>query len=726
MAWRNPENRLLVHYESCSGILARRPLLQVGADQFAVIETAGKRIVVGSGISSILRGKLDTKTILWLLKAGYDPTQYLSNLETKLYFVDTKDHRISGNAEVSVLADSVNLDIPFFLTIRLSAGQIQGLFDQAYEWTSDEAVSSMLQETAVEMVREILKLTVINCFDHMTNPDDAEIRRILYGALNPRSLTDLANQVNRELCLKGLALSKRIEIDIPSVRVERIISEQEEEEPAEEPEEEQAVNQEGDFGFFHYRLLPTGGAEITGFRGGISEAVIPEEICGQPVIGIGEDAFAKCDELVSVVLSSGVQRIGRHAFRDCRSLGTVVFPDQTSQIDSWAFARCHALTELTFGKNMAELGDYCFYQCTSLRSVTFPDSLKVIGNFCFSGCSSLSSLKLPGRIEKIWDRAFSECAQLAQVNLPASLTLIGANAFMHCSPQLEISLPLGSYAENWCKANGISYLTPFRWGRMGNTIVLMQYTGNDTEVTVPDSVQGMPVTVIGEKAFWGNTVVRTVHLPEGLKLIGAYAFGRCVRLETIRIPPTVEKIDVAAFSGCALLTEITFPSRVTRIANQMMENCQSLKKVILSSGVIYIGAKSFMNCGSLESAELPTTLYKIGVMAFSNCRSLKEIRIPEGVNEIEPGAFSNCSSLKQAELPQTLTYIGSDVFSGCSSELVCYIQSNQTAEKWCKTQRIKTSRSAAPSAKRNGPADRVCPRCGRKLPPFSSRCKYCG
>ncbi|MBQ3463676.1 MAG: hypothetical protein IJH36_11345 [Clostridia bacterium] len=187
------------------------------------------------------------------------------------------------------------------------------MFDQAYEWKSDEAINDMLQNMATESVRKVLELEIINCFLECTEITDSEIRRILYNTLNSRFLTDLANQINRELCWKGLALSKRIEIDHQSICIERIINETEEKaENADEPE----VNLEGDFGFFHYHLLSTGGAVITNFKGGISEAVIPEKICDQPVIEIDGEAFAQCDDLVSVVLSSNVQKIGQRAFID--------------------------------------------------------------------------------------------------------------------------------------------------------------------------------------------------------------------------------------------------------------------------------------------------------------------------------------------------------------------------------------------------------------------------
>ncbi len=88
--------------------------------------------------------------------------------------------------------------------------------------------------------------------------------------------------------------------------------------------------------------------------------------------------------------------------------------------------------------------------------------------------------------------------------------------------------------------------------------VITAYSGSDIEVTVPASLDGYPVTAIGDRAFANNPKLVSVSLPNGVQTIGWFAFSGCVSLSRIRIPQTVEAISYGAFENCpAALTIIT-------------------------------------------------------------------------------------------------------------------------------------------------------------------------
>lgn len=100
------------------------------------------------------------------------------------------------------------------------------------------------------------------------------------------------------------------------------------------------------------------------------------------------------------------------------------------------------------------------------------------------------------------------------------------------------------------------------------------------ELTVPDTVDGLPVTnlapycfadcafttvilpdslhSISEGAFSNCSSMRGIFLPEGLTYIGTDAFYRCTVLEAICIPSTVETIESGAFDGCFKLSFILY------------------------------------------------------------------------------------------------------------------------------------------------------------------------
>ncbi len=62
---------------------------------------------------------------------------------------------------------------------------------------------------------------------------------------------------------------------------------------------------------------------------------------------------------------------------------------------------------------------------------------------------------------------------------------------------------------------------------------------------------------IGERSFFGNKVLYSIILPEGLKTIDNYAFYNCSNLSSINIPNSVTSIGKMAFYGCSSLTSIS-------------------------------------------------------------------------------------------------------------------------------------------------------------------------
>lgn len=83
-----------------------------------------------------------------------------------------------------------------------------------------------------------------------------------------------------------------------------------------------------------------------------------------------------------------------------------------------------------------------------------------------------------------------------------------------------------------------------------NTVTITGYTGSDTALTVPATLDGSPVTEIAADAFAEQTKLTSVTLPDGLKKIGDDAFFNCTSLKTLTLPDSVTSLTGAAFSGC--------------------------------------------------------------------------------------------------------------------------------------------------------------------------------
>ncbi len=111
----------------------------------------------------------------------------------------------------------------------------------------------------------------------------------------------------------------------------------------------------------------------------------------------------------------------------------------------------------------------------------------------------------------------------------------------------------------------VAALAEFSYRTENGSIIITGYAGICGEVDIPDNVDGLPVTQIGSFAFYENSTVTSVTLPNSLVTIDSRAFARCANLASITIPASVAKIAYAAFSGCGALTTIVIPEGITAI-----------------------------------------------------------------------------------------------------------------------------------------------------------------
>ena len=157
------------------------------------------------------------------------------------------------------------------------------------------------------------------------------------------------------------------------------------------------------------------------------------------------------------VVPDDIKVIGEWAFCGCSSLSSITLPEGLTSIGDWVFGDCSSLSSITLPEGMTSIGGMAFGRCFSLSSITLPEELTSIGDGAFRGCSSLSSITLPEGLTSIGDEAFGYCDSLSSITLPEGLTSIGDDAFYDCSNLSSIVVTRGSYAEEYCKENGLNY-----------------------------------------------------------------------------------------------------------------------------------------------------------------------------------------------------------------------------------------------------------------------------
>ena len=180
------------------------------------------------------------------------------------------------------------------------------------------------------------------------------------------------------------------------------------------------------------------------------------------------------------------------------------------------------------------------------------------------------------------------------------------------------------------------------------TITITGYKGRDTEVVVPNSIGGVPVTkiagnnlvtesgytdflhsggrlwdksictgVLGDRqyAYHANETITKVTISEGITSIEGGTFCNSIALETVILPDTLEKIGERAFEECASLNNIKWSNSLKEIGYKCFAHCKSLGKVILPNSLINIGHFAFYNTDLLE-IYIPKNVAIIGTSAI--------------------------------------------------------------------------------------------------------------
>ena len=265
-------------------------------------------------------------------------------------------------------------------------------------------------------------------------------------------------------------------------------------------------------------------------------------------------------------------------------------------------------------KGVTEIRDNAFRDCYRLTSVVIPDGVTFISDFAFQGCSSLTSV-------------------IVKATTPP---MLGADVFYHTNEELVIYVPaqsLEAYKTAWSEyadkidsihTQGLSYTLN---GDGVSYSVKGIGTATDTDIIIPSTYNGLPVTSIGYNAFKDKNI-RSIVIPDSVTSIGSSAFRGCSSLTSVVIPDGVTFISDFAFSYCSSLTSVVIPDGVTSIGNFAFRNCYNLTSVVIGDGVTSIGYDAFRDCSSLTSITCKaTTPPNVESYAFATS-SINTIYVP--------------------------------------------------------------------------------------------------
>ena len=212
----------------------------------------------------------------------------------------------------------------------------------------------------------------------------------------------------------------------------------------------------------------------------------------------------------------------------------------------------------------------------------------------------------------------------------------------------------------------------------GNEVALLDYDETcGSDVIIPSTIQGYPVTVIGNSrtsiiqqlnnqqsnsnynnlnyynkkydlegiampastGSFQDKYLTSVVIPDSVTSIGNHAF-RSNQLTSVEIPNSVTTIGEGAFA-LNQLTSVTIPNSVTTIGNAAFGGNQ-LTSVTIPDSVTTIGDEAFLG-NQLTSVTLPNSVTTIGGGAFAD-NQLTSVTIGSGIQYIDQAAFSKTSS----------------------------------------------------------------------------------
>lgn len=167
-----------------------------------------------------------------------------------------------------------------------------------------------------------------------------------------------------------------------------------------------------------------------------------------------------------------------------------------------------------------------------------------------------------------------------------------------------------------------------------------------SNLIIPDEIDGLPVKIIGRKAFCSN------------------GYSDLIESKSIKLPKYLEVIDDGAFFKSSI-EKISFPETLRIIGNNTFSNSH-LSSVQFNEGLEEIGSGAF-SFTHLDEAILPDSLTEIAPDLFSHS-GLSRIHLGANVKIIHESAFYVCSSLKDINLPEGLTHIADYAFFGTDIE----------------------------------------------------------
>jgi len=334
------------------------------------------------------------------------------------------------------------------------------------------------------------------------------------------------------------------------------------------------------------------------------------------------------------------------------------------------FEQNSMLTEIgddAFKNSVLEYADFsnCHYLYRGLDGTFEGSTIKKVnlGNTyvenlgdTFNYCTFLTDVILPETVTEL-RTAFADCENIQSINLDNVETIYESNFGSRYNDVVNGNIKT---AVSQGVQEGYAY-TEYE-----NSVTITGYSGENTELEIPDFIQNKPVTEIGAYAFSGKQVT------------------------LLSLPRHLEKIREVAFADCGLSALPTFPGTLQYIGEEAFRN-NSLSSTEMNEGLKYIGRGAFAQ-NEISDFIIPDT---VEVMDLENTTpALASIYFGASIGNIESiikyeaqESFYNKKGIKDyakemivSEQNPVYSSVNGVLLNKDKTELLCYPYSKADTE----------------------------------------------
>lgn len=417
-------------------------------------------------------------------------------------------------------------------------------------------------------------------------------------------------------------------------------------------------------------------AHLVRYCGSGVNLTIPLQIEEFSITGIADYALSSCSNLVSVTVQQGVSHIGEGAFSDCTSLASVYLPDSVL-----SFGGIHVfdgIEDLTVYCN-ENTASHQYAQDCEIRFVLL--DVRVLLNITVS--------VLPNKTEYLLGEQLDLTGLVVVANYSNQTFEYVENYLVSGFDSGTVGQRVITITYSGCQTTFVINVSApiFEYEIVsGNKIIITDFNGSDLNVSIPESINGMTVTGIGDNAFEGNTSIISVIIPDTVTSIGNNAFYGCTGLASITIGSGVVSIGTWVFYGCSAITDVVIPDSTQTIGGYTFYHCTSLKTINIGSSVRSIGYSAFRDCPKIEAITVTDgNEYFISVngvlfnatgtelICYTSGTTSTSYVIPFTVKTIASYAFNSCQYLNSLTISKSTSVISANAFNNCVNMCVyCY------------------------------------------------------